>query len=401
MSKRNENRPGYKKTKVGWIPKEWGIQRIGELCSFSSGHGFRRQDWTIEGLPIIRIQNLNNSREFNYFDGETDPKWMVFPGDLLFAWAGVKGVSFGPTIWRGPKGVLNQHIYKIHIKNQVDRSWFFLALLRITEIIEKKAHGFKSSLLHIHKGDISEQKKIAEILSTWDAAIQQTRKLIEAKKHLKKALTQQLITKKWQTSHTQIWKILKAQEIFEVRSTRNHSNEPVLSVTQDEGVVLRNSLDRKIEASKTNLYSYKLVEPGDFIISLRSFQGGIEYSEYRGIVSPAYHVIRPKRIIDHSFYKHLFKSQDFIGRLAITVIGIRDGKQVNYGDFSFLNLPFPPLGEQEAIGKFLTKLDYEIQLIKKKLKALVKQKRGLMQKLLTGEVRVKINYNCEQVEDNS
>jgi len=155
VSKRNENRPGYKNTKVGWIPIEWGIQTIGELCSFSSGHGFRKHDWSSEGLPIIRIQNLNDSKDFNYFAGETDPKWVVFPGELLFAWAGVKGVSFGPTIWRGPKGVLNQHIYKIHTKREVDRRWFFLALLQVTEIVEKKAHGFKSSLLHIHKGDIT------------------------------------------------------------------------------------------------------------------------------------------------------------------------------------------------------------------------------------------------------
>ena len=98
MSDRNENRPGYKKTKVGWIPKEWEIRRLEQLCLFSSGHGFRKQDWSSEGLPIIRIQNLNDSNDFNYFAGETDPKWLVFPGDLLFAWAGVKGVSFGPTI---------------------------------------------------------------------------------------------------------------------------------------------------------------------------------------------------------------------------------------------------------------------------------------------------------------
>ncbi len=72
--------------------------RIGQLYSFSSGHGFRKQDWYSGGLPIIRIQNLNDSKEFNYFDGETDPKWMVLAGDLLFAWTGVKGVSFGPKI---------------------------------------------------------------------------------------------------------------------------------------------------------------------------------------------------------------------------------------------------------------------------------------------------------------
>jgi type I restriction enzyme S subunit len=164
MSKLNENRPGYKKTKVGWIPEEWETRRIGQLCSFHSGHGFRKQDWSIEGLPIIRIQNLNYSREFNYFAGETNPEWLVYPGDLLFAWAGVKGVSFGPRIWHGPKGVLNQHIYKIRTNSEVDKSWFFLALLRITEIIEKKAHGFKSSLLTFTKGTLLNKKYPSPLL---------------------------------------------------------------------------------------------------------------------------------------------------------------------------------------------------------------------------------------------
>jgi len=89
---------------------------IGDVCDFESGNGFRPQDWKTKGLPIIRIQNLNGSDSFNYFDGEPDPAWIVETNDLLFAWAGVKGVSFGPTIWNGPKGVLNQHIYRIRPK---------------------------------------------------------------------------------------------------------------------------------------------------------------------------------------------------------------------------------------------------------------------------------------------
>jgi type I restriction enzyme, S subunit len=109
---------------------------------------------------------------------------------------------------------------------------------------------------------------------------------------------------------------------------------------------------------------YKLVTPGNFIISLRSFQGGLEYSNYRGLVSPAYTVIEPIiRILD-DFYRQYFKSYDFIGHLAVAVIGIRDGKQISYSDFSFLKLPYPPIEEQ--------------------------QKQGLIQQLLTGKVRVKI-----------
>ena len=93
---------------------------IGDLCNFISGNGFRPSDWRSSGLPIIRIQNLNGSRSFNYFAGQPKEKWIVNPGDLLFAWAGVKGVSFGPTIWSGPRGVLNQHIFRVVPKKDVE-----------------------------------------------------------------------------------------------------------------------------------------------------------------------------------------------------------------------------------------------------------------------------------------
>lgn len=118
------------------------ICTIGELCDFESGNGFSPQDWKQKGLPIIRIQNLNGSDAFNYFEGEPDPAWIVEPGDLLFAWAGVKGVSFDPTIWHGPRGVLNQHIYRIRPKPGVNKRWLHYALEEVTTEIESKAHGF-------------------------------------------------------------------------------------------------------------------------------------------------------------------------------------------------------------------------------------------------------------------
>lgn len=136
-----------------WLPCT-----IGDVCEFESGNGFTPQDWKARGLPIIRIQNLNGSQSFNYFDGEPDPDWIVEPGDLLFAWAGVKGVSFGPTVWNGPKGVLNQHIYRIRPKAGINKNWLHYTLEEVTSEIEGKAHGFKTSLVHVRKSDITGAK---------------------------------------------------------------------------------------------------------------------------------------------------------------------------------------------------------------------------------------------------
>jgi type I restriction enzyme S subunit len=135
--------------------------------------------------------------------------------------------------------------------------------------------------------------------------------------------------------------------------------------------------------------NFKLVEKGDFVISLRSFQGGLEYSYYRGLVSPAYTVLKPKMPINEEFYKQYFKSHDFIGHLAIAVIGIRDGKQISYEDFCIVRIPYPAIEEQSAVADVLSTADEEILLEKEKLETLRFQKKGLMQLLLTGKIRIK------------
>jgi len=383
--------------------KGWQTKTIDDLCEFSNGHGFGPRDWAEAGIPIIRIQNLNGETDFNYFQGKPEPEWLVEPGTILFAWAGTRGVSFGPTIWNGPQGVLNQHIFRVQSRQGVERKWLYLALRGATDRIERKAHGFKSTLLHVGKKDITrqliqvpplpEQRKISDILATWDMALEKLDSLIVAKERCKKALLHQLLTGEKRLKGCAVKISMKhASELFANRSERNTSRLPVLSVTQDQGVVLRSGMERKITHDQGNTHTYKVVNEGDYVISLRSFQGGLEYSAHNGAVSPAYHVIYPIVQIAPSFYRHYFKSVDFIGRLATAVIGIRDGKQVNYQDFGFLKLPYPDIETQKSIGAILDNCEEELRLLRAKRDALDQQKRGLMQRLLTGRVRVK---RCE------
>jgi type I restriction enzyme S subunit len=159
---------------------------------------------------------------------------------------------------------------------------------------------------------------------------------------------------------------------------------------QDVGVVPRSSLARKVAMPEGSTDGYKLVEPGDFVISLRSFEGGLEYSRYAGLVSPAYTVLKAKRKIDDDFYRHYFKSREFIGRLSVAVIGIRDGKQISYEDFSFLRIPTPTIDEQKRISKALNLAEAIIARHKSELEKLRNEKAGLMQQLLTGKRRVKV-----------
>jgi len=174
--------------------------------------------------------------------------------------------------------------------------------------------------------------------------------------------------------------------IFEPISNKNHNSDlPVLAITQEHGAIPRDHIDYNVSVTDKSLESYKVVEKGDFIISLRSFQGGIEYSLYHGICSPAYIVLRKRFPIIEQYYKHYFKTGKFIQDLNKDLEGIRDGKMVSYSQFSSILLPKPENKEQQKIADCLSSLDDLIVEENKKLETLKAHKRGLMQKLFPAE----------------
>ena len=171
----------------------------------------------------------------------------------------------------------------------------------------------------------------------------------------------------WLPKHPKKWEILKAKYIFkEVSIKNNDDSEVLLSATQDKGVIPRDELDKDVMNPSDDVSGFKLVDKGDFVISLRSFQGGLEYSEYRGLISPAYTVLKPKKIINNEFYKFLFKSTAFISALQTLISGIRDGKSIKYKDFGEMYLPYPDVSIQKEIGELLSN-DQELLEIEQKI----------------------------------
>lgn len=173
-----------KQTDLGSVPEHWRVVRLGDLADLVNGRAFKASEWKRHGLPIIRIQNLNDpTAPFNYFDGPVDPKHLVEPGALLFSWSGSKGTSFGPHLWNGPVAVLNQHIFKIVIKGPeaIERDFLYYSLKRLTDVIEGKTYGL-AALVHVRKGDLqstavplpalAEQREIARILRAVDKKLQ-------------------------------------------------------------------------------------------------------------------------------------------------------------------------------------------------------------------------------------
>lgn len=249
----------------------------------------------------------------------------------------------------------------------------------------KKLGRFKYPVPQIH-----EQQKIATVLSSQDKLVELKEKLLAEKQRQKKYLMQQLLTGKRRLPGFEgVWKYIPAREIFKSITDKKHSGDlQVLSSTQDRGIVPRDQVGIDIKYEADSLSSYKKVEKGNFVISLRSFQGGIEYSDYTGIVSPAYTVLKSIEKISDEYYKQFFKSTDYINRLNIAVYGIRDGKQISYEDFGRIKIPYPALDEQIAIAKVLSTADRENDLLRQDIEQEKQKKKALMQLLLTGIVRV-------------
>lgn len=233
---------------------------------------------------------------------------------------------------------------------------------------------------------LPEQRKIAEILRTWDEALEKLTALRAAKARRISSLRQRLFEAEY-ASHN---RLQRAKDLFETVSERARPDLPLLAVMQDIGIVRRDELDRRVAMPDGDTSTYKVVRPGDFVISLRSFEGGLEYSSVIGLVSPAYTVLRPTNDLIGDYYRHFFKSRSFIGRLDKLIFGIRDGKQIAFRDFGDMYIPAPPVAEQEAQARALGSLEADLALEDERIAALTRQKRGLMQKLLTGEWRVKL-----------
>lgn len=192
-----------------------------------------------------------------------------------------------------------------------------------------------------------------------------------------------------------LWNRPSGDKLFDQIINRNAgSGMPILAITQEHGAIPRQLIDYHVSVTDKSLESYKLVEQGDFIISLRSFQGGIEFSNYRGICSPAYVILRRKTLGSDQYFKHLFKSERFIHQLTRNIEGLRDGKMISYKQFSEQLIPTPSPAEQQKIADCLMSLDEVISAQGRKVEALKAQKRGLMQQLFPreGETRPRLRF---------
>lgn len=183
------------------------------------------------------------------------------------------------------------------------------------------------------------------------------------------------------------WNTRRMKFLFQERVQKGFANEPLLAATQTKGVVRKEDYGSRTVTAQKDFHLLKLVEIGDFVISLRSFEGGIEVAHCRGIISPAYTILKPRPESESGYFRHFFKSRTFISSLTLFVTGIREGQNIDYERLSRSYMALPPREEQDAIVRFLDHANGRIERFirtKKKLIALLnEQKQAIIHRAVT------------------
>ena len=233
-----------------------------------------------------------------------------------------------------------------------------------------------------------EQKKIGDYIESLDTLITLHQRKCDETKKLKKFMLQKMFPKKDAkkpeirfAGFTDDWEQRKLGEVFQEYSEKNHPELPALTIIQGGGTVLREESERKLQYDKSSLAGYKMVREDDFIVHLRSFEGGLEKSNHNGLISPAYHTFHGDEV-DSRFYYPYFRSYEFIKhKLVPHVYGIRDGRSIDIDGMKTIEIPWTLYEEQKKIGDYIESLDTLITLHQRKCDELKEFKKYMLQNM--------------------
>lgn len=344
-----------------------------------------------------------------------------FVMNIMLAWNGSYAVSDYEGIISPAYSVFNFNI-------ECEKIYFhYLLRLQVyAGAFKTQSRGIIESRLRLYPNQffqfpcivppLDEQKKIVEFLSTKtlsiDAQQRERERELRLLDELKQAEIANVVTrglnpdvpmKKAQTiqfgeipAH---WKERKIQYCFTERSQKGFPNEPMLCATQSQGVIPQSLYANRVVVVNKDFDKQKLVKVGDFVISLRSFEGGIEYAYYQGIISAAYTILTPREVDNSEYFKHLFKSFNFIQLLQTCVTGIREGQNINYPFLSKHAIPIPPIEEQKAIVEYIQQknsaIDEMIANLRAEIDFLTEYKQRLIADVVTGQLNVQ-NLNSHE-----
>lgn len=411
---KTENKKGYKNTKLGWIPEDWEILKFKEIYNFLSTGSNSRDELNSTGEYLYihygdihcKYKNILNCSKIDIPHIDKDrvknlPE--LKDKDLIFVDASedYEGITKCTEIInvRNKKIVSGLHTILLRPYAQISQGFggYIASNPIVKKAMMKNANGWKvyglskNSLAKINiflpKSE-KEQEKIVEILSAWDEGIETLEKLIEQKEILKNSLSKKFFQRKNNVFELRQYKL---GELFNNRKETNCCELELLSICEGLGIVPRSKLNAKDNSNKDKS-KYLKVCVGDLAYNtMRMWQGRCGVSSYEGIVSPAYTVCIPKGNIDVDYMYYLFKTPHMIHDFWRYSQGIvEDTLNLKFNNFEIIKVLIPDKETQTEIAKLLKSYDKEIQLLNFKLEKLKEQKKGLMQKLLTGQIRVKV-----------
>lgn len=422
--------PKYKDSGVSWIgeiPEGWTAVPIYAIAkNFSKGQGITKDQVYEDGdTPCVRYGEIYSKYDNSFAECLSKTKLTEISnlsyfeyGDVLFAGTGELIEEIGKSIvYLGKEKCLAGGDIIVMKHNQTPE--FLSYCLNSSAVQQQKSYGkTKLKVVHISKDKIkrvvialpplSEQHAIVSYLDKKTAQINrfisEAEREIEKLNELKQAQIAHLVTHgtnpdapmkdsgiAWIGQVPEHWEVRKMKFLFDERTEKNHPEEPILCATQAHGVIPQSMYDNRVVVVNTGFQNLKFVEVGDFVISLRSFQGGIEYAHYQGIISAAYTILRSKGDLTNDYTRYLFKSFPFIQLLKTCVKGIREGQNINYDMLKNNYLFVPPKQEQTAIVSAINSLNKRIDMLTSQLVDQINHLKELKQRIISDAVTGKID----------
>ena len=333
--------------------------------------------------------------------------YLVYNGEFAYNKSTSDGYPFGAVKrldWY-EKGVLSTLYIVFALKHPEKDDSDFMTVFYDTDrwhrgVAERAAEGARNhGLLNISADDFFdidttmpedkvEQEKIGRLLKKLDTLITLHQRKYEKLVNIKKSMLDKMFPQNGASvpeirfkGFTDPWEQRKLGEVFEEYSEKNHAELPPLTIIQGGGTIRRDESERALQYDKSSLSNYKMVNKDDFIVHLRSFEGGLEKASSQGIISPAYHTFHGEDV-DSRFYYAYFRSKNFINKdLKPHVYGIRDGRSIDIEGMKTIRIPWASYPEQKSIGDFLTHLDTLITLHQRKLEKLQNIKKSCLEKM--------------------
>lgn len=379
---------------VSQLPEDWKLLPNIAIFQERKETGFINE----ELLSVTIGRGVIKQSELDKKDSSTLDKskyLLVYPGDLVYSMRFRQGASG----YSNYKGIVSPACTVLKAKKGVEinpRYFYYVFRTKYYKnYVERFAYGIADGQIPLRYVDFKRMYSVVPPLETQNAIVEyldqktkQIQDFISKKERLINLLSDEI---NFLVNNDNDWAQEKAKWIFDERKIKNAIEEELLAVTQDRGVIPKKLCEENF-VSPNSYEGLKLVEENDFVISLRSFQGGIEFSEYKGIVSPAYTIIRLKEAYNshlyRCFFKYYFKSPKLISLLNTVISGIRDGQNINWSDFKNIILSLP---NKHIIEKMLPKfrnLEYlklQFEIEKKKIN---EYQESLITQLVTGQLRV-------------